>query len=336
MQQSREDDSKGRRGCTYSSCVFAALLFVLASGWELSSASAPSSEPSAQSTISVRTELVLLPVRVTDAKGEFVPGLGSDDFHVYENGQLQKVTFFRKEDNPVTVGLVVDHSGSMSPKLQEVATAVFEFAHSSNRQDEMFVVNFNERATLQPLGGKQFTNDAMELDQAITNVTASGETALYDAIVEGFRHLELGTHDKKALIIVSDGGDDASQHKLSQVLKLAQQSHVVVYCIGLIGQTLEEENPGVLRRLSKDTGGIAYFPDSAESVIDTSKQIAIDLREQYTLGYIPPKGKGDSSFRTVQVKADAPGYGKLHARTKPGYFPADEQHPSRDSGGKAP
>jgi VWFA-related protein len=200
----------------------------------------------------------------------------------------------------------------------------------------MFVVNFNEHATLQPLGGKQFTNDAMELDEAIANVTASGETALYDAIVEGFRHLELGTHDKKALIIVSDGGDDASQQKLSQVLKLAQQSHVVVYCIGLVGQTLEEENPGVLRRLSKDTGGIAYFPDSPESVIDISKQIAIDLREQYTLGYIPPKGNGDSAFRKVQVKVDAGGYGRLHARTKPGYFPAGEEHSAKDSGGKAP
>ena len=164
----------------------------------------------------------------------------------------------------MTVGLIVDHSRSMGPKLPEVAAAVSAFAQSSNPQDEMFVVDFNDDVSVELLDGKPFTNDPHELEKAVSAVSARGRTALYDAVAEGLNHLQFGHWDKKALIIVSDGGDNASRHKFSQVLALAQRSQVVIYSIGLVDAN-EEENPNVLRRLCKDTGGIAYFPTSRKA-----------------------------------------------------------------------
>jgi len=317
MQQSR---NAGRYG---SSCVLAALCAAfLFAGWPHFSPRTPTSpELAAQAKISVATEVVLLPVRVTDASGKVVSGLTRENFSVYDNGRPQKITFFQQADTPVTVGLLVDHSGSMAPKLRQVAAALYVFAHSSNPSDEMFVVNFSDGVALQPLDGQPFTNDARVLERAVTAVSASGQTALYDAVIEGLHHLQLGTLDKKALLIVSDGGDNASRHKYAEVLQLAQQSQPVIYSIGLVGGTLEEENPGVLRRLAKDTGGLAFFPDSVESVVEISRAIAADLREQYTIGYAPER-KGDASFRKVSVKVTRPGREKLRVRTRPGYTPA--------------
>jgi Ca-activated chloride channel homolog len=284
-----------------------------------------------QSTISVETELVVLPVRVTDANGDFVPGLSLGDFHVYEEGLLQKVTLFQQEDTPVTVGLVVDHSRSMGPKLPGVSAAVSGFARSSNPQDEMFVVDFNDGVSLELPGGKPFTNKAKDLEQAVGAVSARGQTALYDALMEGLNHLRLAHWDKKALIIVSDGGDNASHYHYSDVLALAQRSQAAIYSIGLVGAA-EEENPGVLRRLCKDTGGLAYFPPSTETVADVSVQIARDLREQYTLGFVPDKRNTGKPFRKIQVRVSAPGRGKIHVRTRLGYFAAAQKHsPARSA-----
>src|SRR5690242_14772993 len=154
----------------------------------------------AQSKIIATSNLVLLPVKVTDTRGSFVSGLQAQDFRVYEDGKLQTLTVFEEEDTPVTVGLVVDHSRSMSPKLQEVATAVSSFTHSSNPQDEMFVVDFNDGVSIELMKGKPFSNDAKELEEALTAVSARGRTALYDAVAEGLNHLQDGTWGKNALI----------------------------------------------------------------------------------------------------------------------------------------
>jgi Ca-activated chloride channel family protein len=306
------------------------LLFSNAPGLSQSQQSPPS-EGARSSTISVESALVALPVRVTDANGNVVPGLTQEAFSVFEDGRLQKLTLFQQEDAPVTVGLVVDHSRSMGPKLPEVAAAVSAFAHSSNSQDEMFVVDFNDDVWLQMLGGRPFTNDPRELEKAVAIVSARGRTALYDAVAEGLNHLRFGHCEKKALIIVSDGGDNASHQKFSQVLALAQQSQVVIYSIVLQGDG-QEENPGVLRRLSKSTGGIAYFPRSAETIASISALIARDLRDQYTLGFAPEKQSSDASFRKIQVKVAAPGRTKLHVRYRPGYFAVDASQPRPQSG----
>jgi Ca-activated chloride channel family protein len=286
-----------------------------------------------QAAIYVKTELVALPVSVTDAHGSFVTGLSLRNIRVYEDKRQQKVTLFQAGDTPVTVGLVVDHSRSMGPKLAEVAAAVSSFAQSSNSQDEMFVVDFNDDVSVELLDGKAFTNDPKLLAKAVFSVRARGRTALYDAVAEGILHLQLGHCDRKALVIVSDGGDNASQQKFSQVLARAQQSQVLIYSIGLIGDT-GEVDPVVLRRLSKATGGIAYFPDRVHSVTTISEQIARDLREQYTLGFVPEIADKAHSFRKIEVKVVAPGRGKIRVRTRSGYFAAEEKSsPVRAAGG---
>ncbi len=247
----------------------------------------------------------------------------------------KKLHFSRQEDAPVTVGLVVDHSRSMGPKLLEVIAAVRAFAHSSNPQDEMFVVDFNDDVWLQILGGKPFTHSADDLEQEIKAVSARGRTALYDAVAEGLNHLRFGHCEKKALIIVSDGGDNASHQKLSQILDLAQRSQVLIYSIILQGDG-QEENPGALRRLSKSTGGISYSPSAKETIASISALIARDLRDQYTLGFAPEKLTNGASFRKIQVQVSAPGRGKLHVRHRPGYFAVDTIPPSPQPGKSAP
>jgi len=273
----------------------------------------------------VETALVVLPVRVTGADGDFVSGLAQERFRVYEDGRRQPIALFRQEDTPVTVGLVVDHSRSMGPKLSGVAAAVSAFAQSSNPDDEMFVVDFSDNVSVELPGGKPFTSNPQELAQAVSAVSARGMTALYDAVAEGLNHLQLGRWDKKALIIVSDGGDNASGRKYADILELSRRSQAVIYAIGLVGAP-EEENPGVLRRLSKDTGGLAFFPAQGESISDISARIAHDLREQYTLGFTPEK-RNDDSFRKIHVEVTAPGLGKLQVRTRSGYSAAALKRP---------
>jgi Ca-activated chloride channel homolog len=276
------------------------------------------------STISVKTNLVVLPVSVTDANGNVILGLNEQNFRVYEDGRLQKLIFFKQGDTPVTVGLIVDHSRSMAAKLTDVAAAVSSFAQSSNPQDEMFVVDFNDDVSVELLDGKPFTNDPAELAKAIFSVRARGRTALYDAVAEGLLHLQLGHSVRKALIIVSDGGDNASLEKFSHLLTLSQQSQVLIYSIALIDED-GDVNPGVLRRLSKATGGIAYFPDATHTVTSISAQIARDLREQYTLGFAPEDANNVHAFRKIEVKVASPGKEKIHIRTRSGYFAADEK-----------
>jgi Ca-activated chloride channel family protein len=303
-------------------------------GLSQSQQSAPP-DSAASATISVNSELVALPVRVTDSNGNVVSGLTLQDFSVFEDGRPQKITLFQQEDAPVTVGLVVDHSRSMGPKLLEVTAAVSAFAHSSNPQDEMFVVDFNDDVWLQMLGGKPFTHSADDLEQEIKAISARGRTALYDAVAEGLNHLRFGHCEKKALIIVSDGGDNASHQKFSQILDLAQRSQVLIYSIVLQGDG-QEENPGALRHLSKSTGGISYLPSPSQSIASISALIARDLRDQYTLGFAPEKPSGDASFRKIEVKVSAPGRGKLKIRYRPGYFAVYPSKPSPQTGKSAP
>lgn len=307
------------------SCYLLTVLVLFCSPAVYSQAPRALPPPPGQGAISVNSELVVLPVRVTDENGNFVSGLDLKDFQVYTDGRLQNLTVFQREDTPVAVGLVVDHSRSMGPKLAEVSTAIVSFAHASNPKDEMFVVDFNDRVSLELPGGNPFTHDPTELEKAIAAVSADGLTALYDAVNEGLNHLQLSRADKKALIIVSDGGDNASQHTYSQVLALAERSQAVIYSIGLVDPSSADANPGLLRRLCKDSGGIAFFPEASESVENISGQIARDLREQYTLGFVPEKKSTGDAFHKVRVKVIGPDRGKISVRTRSGYFDAAEK-----------
>ena len=321
---SRRSQNPGKGHLFLSSFLILLGIFVFSP----SLATQRSSTGEGQAKIAVNTNLVLFPVNVTDSRGAFVPGLKLQDFRVFEDGQLQKLTVFDEGDTPVTLGLIVDHSRSMGAKLADVVAAVNSFVHLSNSRDEVFVVDFNDDVSVELMRGKAFSNDPKDLEQALTAVSARGRTALYDAVSEGLLHLQYGHLDKKALIIISDGGDNASHLKYSQVLAQARQSQAMIYAIALVGSDKEEENPNLLRRLCKDTGGIAYFPHEGESVAIASTEIARDLREQYMLGYAPQNLTRATHFRKVEVKVATPGDGRLRVRTRPGYTPGAENQPT--------
>jgi Ca-activated chloride channel family protein len=271
-----------------------------------------------QKPISVTTELVAIPVSVTDHDGNFVSGLTKSNFQIVESNPPREIVLFEQEDTPVSVGLLIDHSGSMESKLPNVVTSISGFTRSSNPQDEMFVVNFGDEARVQPMAGKDFTSDPSEITRAVA-MAAEGRTALYDAVSAGLNHLRSAHWQKRALLLVSDGGDNASRYKYSQVLAQARQSQVSIYAIGLVDEWGEEENPHILEQLCKDTGGIAFFPRTASAAIEATKAIARDLREQYMLAFAPDTLKGDGSFHKIQVRVNTPQHGKLHVRARAGY-----------------
>ena len=270
--------------------------------------------------ISVDVDLVVLHATVLDGKGRFVSDLAEGDFEVYQDGVRQAIRLFRHEDIPVTVGLVVDHSGSMRPKLREVVEAARTFVRSSNQEDRMFVVNFNEHVTMGLPAAQAFTNRPEELEAAILRGPAAGETALYDAIAAAFERLRTSEQDKKALIVISDGGDNASAHTLSGVLKLAEQSSAVVYAIGIFDPDDEDKNPGVLERLARATGGEAFFPGQLDQVVAICGRIARDIRNQYTIGFAPTEAAQPGVYRAIRVTAGGKAYGKLSVRARSGYI----------------
>ena len=281
--------------------------------------------------ISVDVALVVLHATVTDRQGGFVSNLGERDFEVYENGVSQRIQLFRNEDVPVTVGLVVDHSTTMRPKLAEVSAAARTFVRSSNREDEMFVVNFNEVVSLGLPGTLRFTNDNAELENAITTARTGGQTALYDAIAKALEELQAGSRDKKVLIVVSDGGDNASARSLGQVMKLAEQSSAVIYTVGVFDEEDPDRNPGVLKRLAQATGGEAFLPNQLSEVVAICERIARDIRHQYTIGYVPASLAPDGAYRAIRVLARSKDHDRLSVRTRTGYIAGSRPQPDEKS-----
>jgi Ca-activated chloride channel family protein len=271
--------------------------------------------------ISVNVDLVVLQATVRDRGGRIVSDLREQDFEVYEDGVRQTIKLFRHEDVPVTVGLIVDHSGSMLPKLTDVIAAARTFARSSNPEDGMFVVNFNEKVTLGLPGGMNLTNSPDELERAIAATRPMGRTALYDAAVTGLEHLQAGGPEKKALIVISAGGDNASVLHLPAVLKKFEQSSAVIYAIGVFDEDDPDQNPDVLRRLARSTGGEAFFPARPGDVVAICERIARDIRHQYTIGYVSTSTTPPGALRTVRMVAHAAGKGGLSVRTRTGYIP---------------
>ncbi|HEY3827086.1 MAG TPA: VWA domain-containing protein [Bryobacteraceae bacterium] len=275
--------------------------------------------------ISVNVDLVVLQATVRDRNGRFVSDLHEKDFDVYEDGVRQSIRLFRHEDVPVTVGLVIDHSTSMSPKLTEVVTAARTFTRSSNPEDELFVVNFNEKVTLGLPAETRFTNDADALERAISRKPALGQTALYDATIKALGQLQTGGPEKKVLIVISDGGDNASVLHLPEVLREAALSSAVVYTIGIFDEEDPDRNPNVLRRLARATGGEAFFPSQLNEVVAICERIARDIRNQYTIGYISNGHAPPGAQRAIRMAAHAAGDGKLSVRTRSSYIsPRDE------------
>ncbi len=281
----------------------------------------PQTQPSGDDyRLTVSVDLVALEATVHDRNGGYVSDLREQDFEVYENGVRQSIRLFRHEDVPVTVGLVIDHSSSMGRKLPHVIAAARTFAQSSNPEDQMFIVNFYEKVTLGLPAAMPFTDRPDELGRAISNAPVAGMTALYDAIVKAQERLHAGSRDRKVLIVVSDGGDNASTHTLPEVLKLSEQSSALVYTIGIFDDADEDRNPGVLRQLARATGGKAFFPEQLNEVVAICESIARDIRHQYTIGYVASGTTQPRAWRAVRVVAHEAGKGKLSVRTRSGYI----------------
>jgi Ca-activated chloride channel homolog len=313
------------RSCTLrlaSSIRYSALALFLAALPSLAPSQAPATSPYPSGNeyrFKVNTNLVVLHATVQDRKGSLVSGLDKEEFQVYEDGTLQQIKYFSSEDTPVTVGLVIDNSGSMQAKRAEVIAAALAFARSSNPQDQMFVVNFNEHVRFALPGTKLFTDQVAELEVALSRIITDGETALYDAVAAALERLNKGDRDKKVLVVISDGGDNASTHSLTQITAMAQRTDAIIYTIGLFDEGDGDSNPDVLKQLAKDTGGDVFLPRSIKEAVPICERIARDIRSQYTIAYVPANSKQDGTYRVIQVKASAPGRGRLLVRTRAGY-----------------
>jgi Ca-activated chloride channel homolog len=284
--------------------------------------------PGGEYGIRVNANLVVLHATAQDRKGALVSGLEKDSFQVYEDGVLQQIKHFSHDDVPVTVGLVIDNSGSMGRKRAEVITAALAFARSSNPQDQMFIVNFNEHVRFALPNNTPFTGQVSDLEVALSTIITSGQTALYDAVAAALDHLKKGDRDKRVLIVISDGGDNASKHTLAQTMALAQHADVIVYTIGLFDEEDDDRNPHVLTQLAKDTGGDVFLPRSTKEAVPICERIARNIRNQYTIAYVPTNTKQDGTYRTIQVNASATGRGQLSVRTRVGYRAPLARQPS--------
>ncbi len=270
-------------------------------------------------TIAVDVAFVVFNVRVTDNRGRHVPGLEPGDFSVHEDGRLQDVTLFQAEEAAASVGLIIDNSGSMAGRRADVVKAALAFAAMSNSQDEIFVVNFNENVYLGLPPSIRFTNDVDQIRSALLQTAPVGLTALYDALALGMDHLNSGTRDRKALVALSDGGDNASRHRLDEVLQAAQRSSAVIYTIGIYDETNLDRNPRVLRRIAEMSGGRAYFPDSPNDLEQLWSDIALEIRNQYTIVYRSNNPDRDGEFRKVRITVRHGGR-DLRVVTRDGYF----------------
>jgi VWFA-related protein len=264
-------------------------------------------------------ELVVLPVVVTDKQGKFVSDLTTEQFAVFDNGRRVPIEFFTNEDTPVTIGLVVDASGSMRSKIGEVVAATLAFAKSSNPNDELFAVRFNDDVQSAVSGDTPFllASDLGRLESAMTSVRPDGQTALYDGVMMGLEHLSRGSRSRKVLVVISDGGDNASTATLDDVLKRARDSNAAIYTVGIYDDNDVDRNPRVLKELAHTTGGERYLPRSPGDLLRVCNRIAREIRSGYTIGYVPPDH--DGAYHRVRVVLDAQPR-KLNVRTRPGYF----------------
>src|SRR5262245_30041656 len=271
-------------------------------------------------TLSLDVQLVPLNVTVLDRKGSFVPGLSKENFQVFENGQLQDISLFNSEDVPLTIGLVVDSSGSMRDRRREVNSAALAFVEASKPEDEMFVVNFNEEVQLGLPPDQPFSNNVTHLREALSRLVVRGQTSLYDALWMALEHLKKGHHDKKAVVVLSDGADNASTHSFLETLAAARRSQATIYSVGIYEPGSEDRDPKSLKELARATGGEAVFPQSIDEVESICKHFAHTIRAQYTLGYSPSNTAKDGSYRALRAVATAPSLSKLTVRTREGYF----------------
>ncbi len=290
-------------------CMFAAL------------AAPAAQETAGKPDFSTQSELVVLHVAVKDKRGGYVGGLTQDSFRVLEEKRPQSISFFNNQDAPVTVGLLIDASGSMAPNRDMVIAASMAFTKAMNAQDEFFVMGFNEQIHIPLPADKPFTNAEPELRVALIQaIKARGQTAVYNAVNAGLDHVQKGGFERQVLIVLSDGGDNASNVTRTEVVANAQASNAVIYTIALVDPMDTEADPGFLKQLSESTGGVAFRPKSAADIEETLQRVARDIRNMYTIGYVPSVAalRGEA-LRRVAVDARRPNGEKLAVRTRRSY-----------------
>lgn len=282
------------------------------------SSQTPAPTPDGPVTFSTDTRLVVLPVSVSDKSGKLVTNLSRQAFKVYENGAEQAIKIFRREDVPISLGIIIDNSGSMRDKRQKVETASLDLVKASNPQDEVFVVNFNDEAYLDV----PFTNEIKKLEEGVARIDSRGGTAMRDAISMSIDYLkEKGKKDKKVLLVVTDGNDTASSGTLEKMIDKARNSEVLIYAIGLLNEEERREAKKAKRALdaiTRESGGLSFYPKDASEVDKIALQVAQDIRNQYTIAYSPSIQALDGSFR--QIKVIVNGAGHPTVRTRTGYY----------------
>jgi len=264
------------------------------------------------------TRLVVLHASVVDKKGKLITNLPRKAFTVYENDVKQEIKIFRREDVPVSMGLIIDNSGSMRDKRQQVESAALALVEASNPEDEVFIVNFNDEAYLDV----DFTSDIKKMEEGLTRIDSRGGTAMRDALSMSIDHLvENAKKDKKVLLVITDGNDNTSAVTLEKLVHKAQQAEVLIYAIGLLNQEQRRERKRAKRALdaiTKASGGLAYYPDDVSEVHDIALRVAHEIRNQYVIAYSPTNPALDGSYRRIRVEVKAKGNPKV--RTRSGYY----------------
>jgi Ca-activated chloride channel homolog len=276
-------------------------------------------------TIGVNVDLVLTYTSVFDKAGRFVSGLKKENFKLFEDGVEQKITAFSQEDVPVSMGILLDLSGSMRKKIEQVNKAALAFMMASNPQDEVFLIGFSDETDLL----QDYTSDIDEIKDALDNIVVSGGTAAYDAIYLGVQKAQTGSKPKKAVVVITDGNDQDSYYKLDELLAKVQESDVQIFCIGLLDpiskrglfrKSEEEKARDALIKISEETGGKAFFPGQVDDIHGIVSEIASELRNQYSIGYFSNNSARDGSWRRVKVEISGAGASFDHLRYRRGYY----------------
>jgi VWFA-related protein len=271
--------------------------------------------------LSAHADLVAVHALVEN-DGKLVAGLTAENFTVYEDNVRQPVSVFGSQDEPVTAGILIDNSSSMALARDRVIAAGLHFARLSNPRDELFVLHFNEHVTFGLPPDTSFTGHLMTLWQALLRMTALGKTALYDALSAGLDHLKTGSQQTRVLVLVSDGGDNASRRTRREVLDRVRRTDVVIFSVAVIDEYNRDANPGVLKELATSTGGRVWTPRRVDDVHAAFEELAKDIRSGYSLGYVSTNPEQNGAYRKIRVVArDAKGR-KLSVRARAGYIAA--------------
>jgi|SRR5580700_3517564 Ca-activated chloride channel family protein len=293
----------------------------------------PAATADEPATFKAETNWVLLPVSVSDKNGKLITDLQEKSFKVFENGVEQPIKLFRHEDVPISLGIIIDNSGSMREKRQKVEVASVDLVKASNRHDEVFIVNFNDEAYLDV----EMTNDIKKMEEGVARIDSRGGTAMREAINMSIDYLkEKGKNHKKVLLVVTDGNDNASTVGLERLVNRARQSEVLIYAIGLLDEEERREAKAAkraLNALTQESGGLAFYPKGVTEVDAIALQVAHEIRNQYTIAYSPLNDARDGSFRQIKVTVNGPGHPQVRTRT--GYY-ATADRDSKKAGSSTP